>query len=140
MSDWSGSSQQRRPQGLCMPPSKPMTVTPKCPVCESPMALRESRFGKFYGCRAYPRCRGLIAIDKAPGAGAAKRVKKAKKKQRNRHEPKPYVDPVGQVDREFRSMFAGCLDADQVLPLPPGYVTFRVVEPGDPAKVGECPF
>jgi len=29
-----------------------------CPECGSPMYLRESRFGKFYGCIKYPECKG----------------------------------------------------------------------------------
>ena len=35
-----------------------------CPDCGEPMAIRRSRFGKlFYGCTAYPKCRGIIGID-----------------------------------------------------------------------------
>lgn len=35
-----------------------------CPECGSPMIIRRSRFGKlFYGCKNFPRCRGLIGID-----------------------------------------------------------------------------
>lgn len=35
-----------------------------CPDCGSPMSIRRSRFGKlFYGCTAYPKCRGIISID-----------------------------------------------------------------------------
>jgi DNA topoisomerase-1 len=35
-----------------------------CPICESPMVVRRSRFGKlFYGCSTYPRCKGIIGID-----------------------------------------------------------------------------
>jgi DNA topoisomerase-1 len=35
-----------------------------CPECGSPMAVRRSRFGRlFYGCSAYPKCRGIISID-----------------------------------------------------------------------------
>ncbi len=28
----------------------------KCPDCGSPMELRDSRYGKFYGCIRYPQC------------------------------------------------------------------------------------
>jgi DNA topoisomerase-1 len=36
----------------------------ECPNCGKPMTVRRSRFGKlFYGCSAYPRCRGIISID-----------------------------------------------------------------------------
>ena len=35
-----------------------------CPSCNKPMVVRRSRFGKlFYGCSAYPKCRGIISID-----------------------------------------------------------------------------
>jgi very-short-patch-repair endonuclease len=30
-----------------------------CPRCSSPMVLRSGRYGKFYGCSIYPRCRGI---------------------------------------------------------------------------------
>lgn len=36
----------------------------ECPICGKPMVVRRSRFGKlFYGCSAYPKCRGIISID-----------------------------------------------------------------------------
>ena len=36
----------------------------ECPNCGKPMVVRRSRFGKlFYGCSAYPKCRGIISID-----------------------------------------------------------------------------
>ena len=31
---------------------------PSCPSCGSRMALRSGRFGRFFGCTSYPRCRG----------------------------------------------------------------------------------
>ena len=30
----------------------------QCPQCSSGMVLRNGRYGKFYGCSNYPRCRG----------------------------------------------------------------------------------
>lgn len=34
-----------------------------CPECGGPMVIRRSRFGKlFFGCGAYPKCRGIISI------------------------------------------------------------------------------
>jgi DNA topoisomerase-1 len=36
----------------------------ECPNCGKTMVVRRSRFGKlFYGCSAYPKCRGIIGID-----------------------------------------------------------------------------
>lgn len=35
-----------------------------CPICEEPMVVRRSRFGKlFYGCSKYPKCKGILGID-----------------------------------------------------------------------------
>jgi DNA topoisomerase-1 len=35
-----------------------------CPECGSTMIIRRSRFGRlFYGCSAFPKCRGIISID-----------------------------------------------------------------------------
>lgn len=31
---------------------------PTCPTCGSKMVLRKGKYGKFYGCSRYPRCRG----------------------------------------------------------------------------------
>ncbi|HSL84144.1 MAG TPA: type I DNA topoisomerase, partial [Thermoanaerobaculia bacterium] len=32
---------------------------PPCEKCGSPMALRRSRYGTFYGCSAYPQCKNI---------------------------------------------------------------------------------
>jgi len=32
---------------------------PTCPECNSLMSLRESKYGKFWGCSAYPMCDGI---------------------------------------------------------------------------------
>lgn len=31
-----------------------------CPKCEAPMVLREGKFGSFWGCSTYPKCRGTL--------------------------------------------------------------------------------
>ena len=36
----------------------------KCPLCLSPMLLRESRFGKYLSCSRFPKCKGKIPLDK----------------------------------------------------------------------------
>ena len=33
-------------------------VTPVCPVCSSDMRKRNGRYGRFWGCSKYPKCRG----------------------------------------------------------------------------------
>lgn len=30
----------------------------KCPDCDGEMVPRDSQYGKFWGCKAYPRCKG----------------------------------------------------------------------------------
>lgn len=44
---------------------------PNCPSCNSPMTLRESRHGKFWGCSTFPQCRQTMdapddAVSKLP--------------------------------------------------------------------------
>ena len=38
--------------------------TPACPRCGSPMMLRRSKRGQFWGCSRFPSCRGLVPIDR----------------------------------------------------------------------------
>lgn len=35
----------------------------KCPVCDGPMTPRTSAHGKFWGCKAFPKCRGTRNSD-----------------------------------------------------------------------------
>ncbi len=30
-----------------------------CPKCESPMIRRSSKYGPFFGCSAYPKCKQI---------------------------------------------------------------------------------
>ena len=44
-------------------------TTPNCPVCGWAMVQREARKGKnagqeFWGCKSFPKCRGVVSIDK----------------------------------------------------------------------------
>ncbi|MBI5241037.1 MAG: type I DNA topoisomerase [Elusimicrobia bacterium] len=34
----------------------------KCPLCSQPMLIRESRFGKYLSCSAFPKCKGKIQL------------------------------------------------------------------------------
>ncbi|HAH32269.1 MAG TPA: type I DNA topoisomerase [Elusimicrobia bacterium] len=36
----------------------------KCPLCLSPMDLRESRFGKYLSCSHFPKCKGKVPLDR----------------------------------------------------------------------------
>ena len=44
-----------------------------CPICESEMIERWSRFGKFYGCTKFPECKGTVPLNRD---GKILRVKK----------------------------------------------------------------
>ncbi len=33
-----------------------------CPLCKSPMLIRESRFGKYLSCSTFPKCKGKIQL------------------------------------------------------------------------------
>lgn len=35
----------------------------KCPICLSPMVLRESKYGKYLSCSRFPKCPGKIPLD-----------------------------------------------------------------------------
>jgi four helix bundle suffix protein len=37
---------------------------PACPQCGQPMRLRNGRNGNFWGCTAYPTCRGTLEVTK----------------------------------------------------------------------------
>ncbi|WP_428898517.1 DNA topoisomerase-1 [Parelusimicrobium proximum] len=34
----------------------------KCPLCQSPMVIRRSRFGEYLACSKYPECKGKISL------------------------------------------------------------------------------
>ncbi len=47
-------------------PKTPAVVVPgvTCPICGGPMVLRKGPYGEFYGCKSYPKCRGMLSKDK----------------------------------------------------------------------------
>lgn len=46
----------------------PQPADKECPKCGGPMVVRQSRRGPFYGCAAYPKCRGTMSLDGKTGA------------------------------------------------------------------------
>jgi len=44
---------------VCARHSKARITAPSCPNCRLEMVLREGKFGKFWGCPAFPMCDGL---------------------------------------------------------------------------------
>lgn len=47
---------------VCVKHRNEKVKSPSCPNCKSPMALREGKYGKFWGCIAYPMCDGLLKL------------------------------------------------------------------------------
>ena len=50
------------------PPHDGVSFAPTCPKCGAPMVLRTAKRGEyagrqFYGCSAYPKCRGIVNIE-----------------------------------------------------------------------------
>jgi len=41
---------------------EPPTVEEKCPQCNSPMVVKEGRYGKFLACTRYPDCKGTRSV------------------------------------------------------------------------------
>ncbi|MBI4370750.1 MAG: type I DNA topoisomerase [Elusimicrobia bacterium] len=42
---------------------EPKLSDENCPLCAAPMLIRESRFGKYLSCSAFPKCKGKIQLD-----------------------------------------------------------------------------
>ncbi|HLD58377.1 MAG TPA: topoisomerase DNA-binding C4 zinc finger domain-containing protein [archaeon] len=46
----------------CSRHSNSSVKKPMCPECGIEMTLREGKFGKFWGCKAFPMCDGMRKI------------------------------------------------------------------------------
>jgi len=46
----------------CSVHSKSKIKTPSCPNCGLEMKIREGKYGKFWGCQAFPMCDGIKKI------------------------------------------------------------------------------
>jgi ssDNA-binding Zn-finger/Zn-ribbon topoisomerase 1 len=55
---------------------------PICPDCALPMQLRDSRFGKFWGCPNYPRCQSKVGAHQESGAPLGRPGTPAERKAR----------------------------------------------------------
>jgi DNA topoisomerase-1 len=40
-----------------------------CPKCDSPLIIRQGRYGKFIGCSAYPKCKFIEPLEKPADTG-----------------------------------------------------------------------
>ena len=62
---------------------EPEQLDEKCPQCESPLLLRNGRFGEFIACSTYPKCKYSRSISlgvKCPECGEGEVVKRSSKK------------------------------------------------------------
>ena len=41
----------------------PKIIYGACTLCNGDLVLRESRFGKFYGCQRYPKCYKTVKVE-----------------------------------------------------------------------------
>lgn len=58
-----------------------------CPLCNSNMYIREGRYGKFYGCVNYPKCKGILPFTvgiKCPKCNEGTLLERFSKKGRNK--------------------------------------------------------
>ncbi len=42
-----------------------------CPKCDSPLIIRQGRYGKFIGCSAYPKCKFIEPLEKPADTGVS---------------------------------------------------------------------
>lgn len=56
--DWNQSARQN--QRRAKPSGDHPQDGPPCPECGAKTRLRQGRFGEFYGCTAYPKCKGIV--------------------------------------------------------------------------------
>jgi len=82
-------------------PEPVLTETP-CPNCGKPMAIRESRMGKFLGCSGYPRCKTILNLDGTPREAPQKEEPKVTD-QKCPKCGKPLVERTGRFGK-----FLGC--------------------------------
>ncbi|MFC1727932.1 DNA topoisomerase I [Nanoarchaeota archaeon] len=84
---------RRRPQEMCINEDCPtkkelekeVPALPEskmtCPSCGGKFVLKQSFYGKFYGCENYPKCRFMMKLDGTVREGKAPTKKKTAKKK-----------------------------------------------------------
>jgi len=50
---------------VCSHHTKIKIKAPSCPNCGLEMNIRESKYGKFWGCKAFPMCDGIQRLGSA---------------------------------------------------------------------------
>ena len=59
---------------------------PQCPICGSNTVLRMSKFGEFYSCNKFPKCKGTLSMHDI----ANKKAQQKRKKQKQNWEMKTF--------------------------------------------------
>lgn len=59
-------------KALAQPKPEPEKTDVVCDKCGAPMVIRSSRYGKFYACTAFPKCRNTKAIREEIGVACPK--------------------------------------------------------------------
>jgi DNA topoisomerase-1 len=58
------------PQGEAAEPETPVIIEGRtCPSCDSPLQIRQGRYGKFIGCTTYPTCKYIEPLNKPTDTG-----------------------------------------------------------------------
>ncbi|MFH1899894.1 MAG: type I DNA topoisomerase [Patescibacteria group bacterium] len=52
--------------------TEPIETALKCEKCGAPMLIRHGKFGKFYACSAFPKCKNTKALDQDTGVNCPK--------------------------------------------------------------------
>jgi DNA topoisomerase-1 len=123
-------------------PEREVTDTP-CPKCGKPMVVRESKRGKFLGCSAFPRCRGILSLNGESTNGDERRETKDEEQQPSTLNPQPStLDKVCPkcgsplVVREGRfGKFLGC----SAYPKCKTIVKMEGEEAQSPEPLAKCP-
>jgi len=59
------SSYEKEEESISKPrksPKKPSGKSEVCPKCSGGMVIRSGRYGDFWGCKKYPKCKGVVKI------------------------------------------------------------------------------
>ncbi|MBF0623080.1 MAG: type I DNA topoisomerase [Magnetococcales bacterium] len=51
--------------------AEPVYSDQKCEKCDSPMLIKEGRYGKYLACSGYPKCRNIQPLEKPEDTGVA---------------------------------------------------------------------
>lgn len=83
----------------------------RCPECGAPMVLKDGKFGRFYGCSAYPKCKATqpLAIDvPCPRCGRAMVERYSRKRRKSFYSCSGYPECKFLVDSKPVKLCPAC--------------------------------